>query len=852
MLCDGPMARDDRVACPPPRRRWLSWLLLVAVVAGGLPFAGRATPSAAQKDDEWAVFSLEQFGSLGLVVSTFGEVKNIVICELIGGGLCQGDGTDVTVGDRGEPVMVLGPFSTQAQAIRAYCENIVPNTTHVLPLAAGTKAKFKYDGNEHDLDNGPDCSYIPEDTTPGPDGGETPEATEEVEPTETPEPEPCTVSGDVIDAERRPIAGVHIVLSFGTHKQDVATDSGGHYQFEEIGGEAVDGFDPATDTVRVSLILEEYAHQPGRFRVLFSRGTASIRSDRFLITPEEDCRRGFDIGAIPDDYAVDWPPAELWPDVTEIYQRTQNAWALADELGVKTDYGLPLRVFTFDGKDKDGDEKFGKWVGSTSNGLQFMERPYIALGDATSLLTDGGWPDNREYHEFGHHFLADAFGDAIPDAAANTNHAGYYRNPSSSDSWTEGFAEFYALMVSKYIDGEPMPELYRLGGGQIDLELDYRPWYGLGWGEELAVAGLLLDFEDGPEDYATGRAAPKLRVDWHKVIDDPSSGRLLIGMVSNLTPDWREVSEQTMVTAEFFNDGGQRVHLDWAATIPWDLPADGGRGFFSIPLPPSLEFASVRVVATEGRPGDVLTDDDPIDLTLEQLWSAIYRYASTKEESNGHTFDVSDLYRALSKEFGGQDRDGNGMEDVDQVFVAHGFFADDNGDRSYGLRDIIGDTSHPAFWDFPAFQPRYEMPPLPAGMAAIDAGGVEAAVLVHVAFPAPNEYRGYSYVTTPDANGRVYVAMPPPETDATATLVTLADGYLPAIAGRVEAADFWTQAEEHDGEPFLAFSVKMQPGTIEGRGPGGSNRTASLALIAGGALLTLGSVASVAVRRRKS
>ncbi|MCX6069375.1 MAG: hypothetical protein NTU91_00720, partial [Chloroflexi bacterium] len=67
----------------------MSWLLLVAVVAGGLPFAGRATPSAAQKDDEWAVFSLEEFGSLGLVVSTFGEVKDIVICGLIGGGLCQ-------------------------------------------------------------------------------------------------------------------------------------------------------------------------------------------------------------------------------------------------------------------------------------------------------------------------------------------------------------------------------------------------------------------------------------------------------------------------------------------------------------------------------------------------------------------------------------------------------------------------------------------------------------------------------------------------------------------------------------------------------------------------------------------
>ena len=830
----------------------LSWLLLVVLMAAAVPITATSTPSAAQEDDEWAVFSLEHLGSLGLVVSTFGEVKDIVVCGLAGGGLCEGDNLNRTVGDLGEPVTVLGPFPTEAKAIRAYCENIVPDTTHVLPLATGTVAQFKYDGKEHDIENGPGCSYIPEDTTPGPDEGETPEPTEETEPTETPEPEHCTIRGDVIDPEKRPLAGVHMVLWYGTLKLDVATDSGGHYQFEEIGGEAVPGFDPAADTVKVGLILEEHAHDPGRFQVLVRGEEASIRSDGFRITQDEDCRRDFDIAKLPDDFVVDWPPKQFWPDITEIYQRVQTAWALADELGVETDYGLPLQVLTFNGKGKRGNGRFASWQGSTSNGSQFVERPLIALGDLTSLLTDGNWPDNREYHEFGHHFLADAFENAIPKAAANENHAGYYKNPSSADSWTEGFAEFYSMMVSKHIDAEPMPELYRLNGGQQNLELDYRSWYGLGWGEELALAGLLLDFEDGPEDYATGRTPPKLRVDWHKVIDDQSSGRLLVGMVSNLTPDDREVSEQTMVTAEFLDAGGKRVHLDWAPTIPWDLPAAGGRGFFSIPVPPSLAFSSVRVVAFEGRPGDVLTDDDPIDLTLDQVWGAIYGYASANEESNGYTFDVSDLYRALSAQFGGADRDGNGMEDVDQVFVAHGFFADDNGDRSYLQRDAIGDTDHPAFLVFPAFQPRHDAPPLPGGMVAMDAGGVEASVLVHVSFPAPNEYRGYSYLTTPDADGKVYAAMPPAETGATATLVTLADGYLPAIAGHIEAADFWTQAEQHGGEPFLSFSVRMQPGAIEDERPGGNGNTTSIALIAGGVLLAVGAVATAAVRRRKT
>ena len=43
----------------------------------------------------------------------------------------------------------------------------------------------------------------------------------------------------------------------------------------------------------------------------------------------------------------------------------------------------------------------------------------------------------------------------------------------------EGFAEFYSLMVSKHVDGEPSPERYRIRGAEYDVELDQLAW---GWG----------------------------------------------------------------------------------------------------------------------------------------------------------------------------------------------------------------------------------------------------------------------------------------------------------------------------------------------------------------------------------
>lgn len=49
--------------------------------------------------------------------------------------------------------MVLGPFKTAEQARNAYEASKVPGSQYTKPLAAGTAARFSFDGKPHDIDN---------------------------------------------------------------------------------------------------------------------------------------------------------------------------------------------------------------------------------------------------------------------------------------------------------------------------------------------------------------------------------------------------------------------------------------------------------------------------------------------------------------------------------------------------------------------------------------------------------------------------------------------------------------------------------------------------------------------------
>jgi hypothetical protein len=100
-----------------------------------------------------------------------------------------------------------------------------------------------------------------------------------------------------------------------------------------------------------------------------------------------------------------------------------------------------------------------------------------------------------EWHEFGHHVMADGFGNARPTRIGDVNHAGY-ENHSTTDSWVEGWAEFWSMAVAAEVETASSPWLYWADGWPNNLEANWKPWAG-GRGEEFAVAGMLWDLYDG-------------------------------------------------------------------------------------------------------------------------------------------------------------------------------------------------------------------------------------------------------------------------------------------------------------------------------------------------------------------
>ena len=520
----------------------------------------------------------------------------------------------------------------------------------------------------------------------------------------------CRVHGQVLDANGDPVPAIRVQFGRDREVMNEATDGAGRYDFGVQSG-------PDLGRLNVELITEEYAHNPRRFRVYAEQRLGVLRTDTFGPDDAGGCERNFDLAALPSSYRAQWPEAGRWPDLIEVFQRTQRAWALADILGERLTYGLPLRVYAWCEDPRLGctpGADFAGFAGTRSDGSYFTSQPYIVLGEETSARDHGDAPDNREYHEVGHYFLADLFERQLPLHPDNVPHGGYYRNPSSSDSWTEGFAEFYSLMVSKHVDGEPTPERYRIRGAEYDVELDHAAWGWAGWWEEVTLAGLLLDFEDGDEDYRSRTPSGDLKVESWRVrrIDGAFA---IEGTVTNEASRALDYPE---VVVELLDGDGDVTYRAGAPASPRRLAA-GAVGSFLVPLPDGADRTRIRV-----SPGPLpLRDDDPLDVTLRQLIRAIDDYRGEHEHGNGYVFDVDELYAALSEAFGGSDHDRDGVDDVEQVFRAHGFFADLDGSRSWRPGEKPGLTSHPASAGFPAALPRPDLPEAPEATVKIDSGG---------------------------------------------------------------------------------------------------------------------------------
>jgi hypothetical protein len=163
---------------------------------------------------------------------------------------------------------------------------------------------------------------------------------------------------------------------------------------------------------------------------------------------------------------------------------------MEDDLGVYQK-NPPERFYVDDSSASGAYHDAGSVPGVADKGIVYSPR--------VSRFSDPESPTNREWHEFGHHIMYETYGYHY--CCVNNNHAGY-SNPTSVDSYTEGFAEFMSMMMLDYYD-YPNKNLYFVGATPYNIEINYRIRQQVGGVpmEEMALASIYYDLLDGgPND----------------------------------------------------------------------------------------------------------------------------------------------------------------------------------------------------------------------------------------------------------------------------------------------------------------------------------------------------------------
>jgi hypothetical protein len=178
------------------------------------------------------------------------------------------------------------------------------------------------------------------------------------------------------------------------------------------------------------------------------------------------------------DTRTNFAQKEMMKHYSVIFYHTHEAVDFVlDVLKEDMDYKLPLDIM----------------VGNPDKKTLYSPEGYILISADDASLSDSDRPMNREYHEFMHALMYDIY-NAWPEGRSlpgTKNHDGFL-NPSTADSYMEGFAEFMAMVIADE-NGDYTPYIY---AGFGSMENNYRPWDANGFYEELAVASLLWDMYD--------------------------------------------------------------------------------------------------------------------------------------------------------------------------------------------------------------------------------------------------------------------------------------------------------------------------------------------------------------------
>ncbi|MBU4201945.1 MAG: carboxypeptidase-like regulatory domain-containing protein [Candidatus Altiarchaeota archaeon] len=286
------------------------------------------------------------------------------------------------------------------------------------------------------------------------------------------------VTGKITDGAGHAIKHAQVTFNYKKRNYNSTTNDNGEYSFT-----MPSGIEPG-QYGRVYVRLQYEKNETRYFQLINNNKTVWLMK-KFYIYDESSLVQDIDMGenlSVSDSYYGHPDPEHISHFAAMYHHLTEALEFFRDHLGANVNYKLPVQVDTFVAGS-------GTYYSPTS--------ARIVIGYDDSFKTDTDRPMNREWHEFAHHVQYSMYGrwPAGRSLAGTRNHNGY-GNPSTADSFLEGFAEFSAMAIADHYNYS-RPDDYASFGS---LDIDYRAWTRRGYNEELAVAGILWDLYDVTND----------------------------------------------------------------------------------------------------------------------------------------------------------------------------------------------------------------------------------------------------------------------------------------------------------------------------------------------------------------
>jgi hypothetical protein len=273
--------------------------------------------------------------------------------------------------------------------------------------------------------------------------------------------------GKVTNAWGKPLPHMAVKLSYAGKEHETTTDANGDYQIPFA--------DRFGKTAKLSFVLQ-YRDEKGYeyFKIIVHDITAPYQFDQeFVVRDANDLHRDF---VVRNEQKASESLGYTY------YRMAEAVYFYVDVLHLKPE-SVAIAPFI-------NTIKTSKYVtGQKLIGIALRDTIFVDYNDTFPMR-------ETEYHEYSHHIMNCVYG-RIPQPPSDVpvveiNHAGY-TNPSTTDSFVEGFAVFMPEVI-KDTFGIPVAGVNAKHGS---IEENRVAWGAQGYDELFAAAGILWDLYDG-------------------------------------------------------------------------------------------------------------------------------------------------------------------------------------------------------------------------------------------------------------------------------------------------------------------------------------------------------------------